>query len=310
MVEKSFNKYIARILIFLLFAVSFIYYSFPNSISSITGFATGINEKQTFTDNINLLVNNSYNYTWQPNNNCDSENCKITSIKITGYALSNQTGSLKIILQSNDKRYLIINKSLELFGENLTVQQQSSFWDECVETCNINIVLENISINFEQNPNTILIINSITYTFDTIGNIEVGSAANKISENKTQQTLNDTLNSTQFKQTNISWFPVDEANLTLPIIAAAAYFAGGQFIVIPDSEKINLENNSIIIETSAKIGGDGYGVIVSKYDRENGKYFQILTEPDGIIAINYGDGSSSEFLESPAGYNDNNFHEI
>jgi len=91
----------------------------------------------------------------------------------------------------------------------------------------------------------------------------------------------------------------------------AAYFDGiVDYSIIKDSEKISFINNSLKIEVEAKIDENSSGVLVSKFDYLNGKFFELAVNVEGTIRFDVGDENNSITLETNKNYNDGKYHII
>jgi len=89
------------------------------------------------------------------------------------------------------------------------------------------------------------------------------------------------------------------------------YFDGiNHYFIIPNSNNITFPDNSIWIETTIKIDLDTHGVIVSKYDYLNSKFFELAVNGEGTIKFELGDLDTSIAIETIKSFNDGDYHSI
>ena len=71
-------------------------------------------ETTTYIDNIGVYAEQSSEYQLILKNGCDSKECTVNNIKISGFINANSSGSEKVYLEDNGDRYLIFEKDFQL----------------------------------------------------------------------------------------------------------------------------------------------------------------------------------------------------
>src|SRR3989338_1399536 len=71
-------------------------------------------ETTTYIDNIGVYTEQSSEYQLILKNGCDPKICSVNNIKISGFINANSSGNVKIYLEDNGDRYLILEKDFQL----------------------------------------------------------------------------------------------------------------------------------------------------------------------------------------------------
>jgi hypothetical protein len=186
--------------IFALGIASFVFTFKYTGLFTLTG--ENLTQNMSYTDVLNLEINQSQEYNWTLGNFCNLENCTLKSISMSGHVIANQSGNVSIYLENLGKQYIIFNKSFELnktiISQNITAEQNITvvnettnetyvqtvnttqevnitieqpevfyFNDSCIEICNLADVFNKsyYNLRFDLTQNISLMLYSIRYSW-------------------------------------------------------------------------------------------------------------------------------------------------
>ncbi|MDP3741960.1 MAG: laminin G domain-containing protein [Candidatus Micrarchaeota archaeon] len=207
------------------------------------------------------------------------------------------------------------------------VPQIFYFNEECGDLCDPSIFANSSSYNltFVLGENISLVVYTVTYTSKQVQqanneNISikieilnktidevVGKALNKTAD----ETLNETENKIENKTSELT-------NSTLNFTEGELYWESGavsfngenSYYEFPLSSEVVFLDNYVKIDAQVKVSEDSQGVIVSKYDYLNGKFFELSASPGGFLTFSVSSPPYSVDLSTKQSFSDGAYHNV
>ncbi len=251
------------------------------------------------------------------------------SSESTPEAIKNITENITEEISTTIEENITVIENITII-ENITEEQPIekkkeiiiSFRDICIETCLIELNKTGYNLRFEI-ENVTLNLDSITYEIVPLLVVQAPLI------NITNETL---INVTDINISNVTFVNITingtAANVTENLSIESAlvwnYSVGkgkikddgiefdGEYDYdkVKDSENIRFVNNSFAIEAKARIDYESSGIILSKFDYLDGRYFELGVNVEGTIFFDIGDSYNTITLETINSYNDGKDHKI